>query len=126
MSGSGASGSIGHEVVGTVSGEIADTMEPAMADTLTAPTVVPNTITSDPEEELDDGPLAHIVLCGPGENAVAKVLEARINGTPLEALCGHVWVPSRDPRQVPNCQKCQEIYGMFRSFRGDLNETPNI
>ena len=42
--------------------------------------------------------VAHIVKVGPGETAAAKVLEARINGTPIEALCGHVWVPSRDPR----------------------------
>ena len=40
---------------------------------------------------------AHIVKTEPGEIAAAKVLEARIYGTPLEALCGHVWVPSRDP-----------------------------
>ena len=38
---------------------------------------------------------AHIVKVGPGESAAAKVLEARIYGTPVEALCGFVWVPSR-------------------------------
>ncbi len=44
---------------------------------------------------------AHIVKVGPGENAAAKILEARVMGTPVEALCGHVWVPSRDPKQLP-------------------------
>ena len=34
---------------------------------------------------------AHIVKTEPGEDAAAKVLEARIHGTPIEALCGHVW-----------------------------------
>ena len=29
--------------------------------------------------------VAHIVRTEPGENAAAKVLEARINGTPIEA-----------------------------------------
>jgi hypothetical protein len=69
--------------------------------------------------------VAHIVKTEPGEDAAGKVLEARINGTPLEALCGHVWVPSRDPKQVPMCQKCKEIYETYRMFNDGLNETPN-
>lgn len=68
---------------------------------------------------------AHIVKTEPGENAAAKVLEARIMGTPLEALCGHVWVPSRDPKQLPLCQECREIYDMYRTFNDGLGETPN-
>ena len=69
--------------------------------------------------------VAHIVKTLPGENAAAKVLEARIHGTPLEALCGHVWVPSQDPKQLPMCQKCKEIYDMYRVFNDGLGETPN-
>ncbi|CAB4596740.1 unannotated protein [freshwater metagenome] len=69
--------------------------------------------------------VAHIVKTEPGENAAAKVLEARINGTPIEALCGHVWVPSRDPKQVPMCQKCKDIYETYRMFNDGLGETPN-
>ena len=69
--------------------------------------------------------VAHIVKTEPGEDAAAKVLEARITGTPLEALCGHVWVPSRDPRQVPMCEACGEIYETYRMFNDGLNETPN-
>ena len=69
--------------------------------------------------------VAHIVKTEPGENAAAKVLEARINGTPVEALCGHVWVPSRDPKQVPMCQACKEIYETYRMFNENLGETPN-
>ena len=68
--------------------------------------------------------VAHIVKTEPGENAAAKVLEARINGTPLEALCGHVWVPSRDPKQVPMCQKCKDIYDTYRMFNDGLGDTP--
>lgn len=37
------------------------------------------------------------------------VMEAAINGTPLEALCGHVFVPTRDPKRYPLCPKCKEI-----------------
>ena len=68
--------------------------------------------------------VAHIVKTELGENAAAKVLEARINGTPLEALCGHVWVPSRDPKQVPMCQKCKDIYDTYRMFNEGLGDTP--
>jgi hypothetical protein len=79
------------------------------------------------EEELQTGEpiVAHIVKTEPGEAAAAKVLESRIYGTPLEALCGHVWVPSRDPKQVPLCQACKEIYDTYRAFNDGLNESPN-
>ena len=69
--------------------------------------------------------VAHIVKTEPGENAAAKVLEARINGIPIEALCGHVWVPSRDPKQLPLCDACKDIYEAYRSFNDGLNERPN-
>jgi hypothetical protein len=77
-------------------------------------------------EELQTGEpaVAHIVKTEPGETAAAKVLEARIYGTPIEALCGHVWVPSRDPKQLPVCEKCKGIYEMYRAFNDGLNETP--
>ena len=68
---------------------------------------------------------AHIVKTEPGENAAAKVLEARIYGTPLEALCGHVWVPSRDPKQLPLCEECKSIYEMYRAFNDGLGERPS-
>lgn len=68
---------------------------------------------------------AHIVKVGPGETAAAKVMEARIMGTPIEALCGYVWVPSRDPKQLPICEECKSIYEMYRTFHGGWRETPN-
>jgi Protein of unknown function (DUF3039) len=68
---------------------------------------------------------AHIVKTEEGESAAAKVMEARIYGIPIEALCGHVWVPSRDPKQLPMCQKCKEIYEMYRVFNEHLNQQPD-
>lgn len=68
---------------------------------------------------------AHIVKVEPHESAAAKVLEARINGTPLEALCGHIWVPSRDPKQLPVCAECLSIYEMYRAFNDGLNDRPD-
>jgi hypothetical protein len=79
----------------------------------------------DQELETAEPIVAHIVKTEPGESAAAKVMEARIYGTPLEALCGHVWVPSRDPKQVPMCQKCKDIYDTYRAFNDGLNEAPN-
>lgn len=78
------------------------------------------------DEDLETGEptLAHIIKTDPGESAAAKVLEARIYGSPIEALCGHVWVPSRDPKQLPLCQKCKEIYEVYRAFNDGLNDSP--
>lgn len=39
-----------------------------------------------------------------------KLMEAMVNGTPVVALCGKVWVPSRDPSRFPICPECKEIY----------------
>ena len=39
-----------------------------------------------------------------------KLMEAMVNGTPVVALCGKVWVPSRDPNRFPVCPECKEIY----------------
>jgi hypothetical protein len=92
------------------------------------PTVLPETpnpqIDTEHDEELDPGQHAHIVKTEPGKSAAAVVLEARIFGTPVEALCGHRWVPSKDPQKLPICPKCKEVYEMFRIFNEDLGDTP--
>ena len=76
------------------------------------------------ETETGEPTNAHIVKTKRGENATAVVLEARINGTPVEALCGHVWVPSRDPKALPLCEECKHIYEMYKSFNDGLRDTP--
>lgn len=35
--------------------------------------------------------------------------EAMVNGWPVVALCGKVWVPSRDPDKYPICPKCRDL-----------------
>jgi hypothetical protein len=79
-----------------------------------APTIAPTR----PEPEIDDADherMSHIVLegfkpkkgdfvpAGPG------VVEGMVNGTPVQALCGKVWVPGRDPKRYPLCPTCKEI-----------------
>jgi hypothetical protein len=39
-----------------------------------------------------------------------EVTEALVNGWPVVALCGKIWVPFRDPSRYPICPTCQEIY----------------
>jgi hypothetical protein len=39
-----------------------------------------------------------------------KLMDSTVNGTPMVALCGKVWVPSRDPQRFPICPECKEIY----------------
>jgi hypothetical protein len=41
-----------------------------------------------------------------------KLAEAYVMGTPVVALCGKVWVPSRDPSRFPVCPECKELYEM--------------
>lgn len=39
-----------------------------------------------------------------------EILESAVTGRPVRALCGKVWVPSRDPDRFPVCPQCKEIY----------------
>ncbi len=39
-----------------------------------------------------------------------KLTEAMVMGTPVIALCGKVWVPSRNPDRFPVCPECKEIW----------------
>lgn len=39
-----------------------------------------------------------------------KVMEAMVMGTPVTALCGKTWVPSRSPEKFPVCPECKEIW----------------
>ena len=39
-----------------------------------------------------------------------KLTEAMVLGTPVVALCGKVWVPSRAPEKFPVCPECKETW----------------
>ena len=80
---------------------------------------------TDEERETAPPKAAHIVKTEPGESAVAKVTEARIYGYPVEALCGERFVPQQDPKKLPMCGICKEIYDLYRQMSdGGLNDTP--
>lgn len=38
------------------------------------------------------------------------ITRALIEGTPVMALCGKIWVPHRDPNKYPVCPTCRELY----------------
>lgn len=48
-----------------------------------------------------------------------EVLPATLEGTPVKALCGKVWIPSRDPQRYTVCPMCKEIY---EGLRGEGSE----
>ena len=38
----------------------------------------------------------------------SEITYALIHGVPVVALCGKIWIPSRDPDKYPVCQTCKE------------------
>jgi hypothetical protein len=60
-----------------------------------------------PDAKLDEGDhdrFSHYVIGG-GE----ALMKSAVTGEPVVALCGKVWVPSRDPKKYPVCPECEEI-----------------
>lgn len=69
---------------------------------------------TDPLLDEEEPVVSHIV--GPDYDdqgnkiqGAAKVTRAMIEGTPVTALCGFTWVPSRDPKKHPVCEACKAI-----------------
>ena len=63
--------------------------------------------TSSPAPKLDDGDhdrFAHYVIGGN-----EAILKSMVTGDPVTALCGKVWVPSRDPERYPVCPECKDV-----------------
>jgi hypothetical protein len=42
-----------------------------------------------------------------------------VMGSPVTALCGKVWVPSRDPSRFPVCPDCKNVLDGMRGGGGD-------
>lgn len=87
-------------------------------DVLTKPDIILDTNT-DEELENDDSEHSHIIERDPsGRDAHTIILEARVNGTPLRALCGYVFVPHKNPDNLPLCSKCEELLQFAIDLRG--------
>ena len=55
-----------------------------------------------------------------------KLTEAMVMGTPVVALCGKVWVPSRDPQRFPVCPECKEIWESLPKGGKDGDREPDV
>lgn len=65
---------------------------------------VHRTTTDNPEDA------AHIVRHDDsGKSPQELVMEARLYGYPVQALCGHTFVPQKDATRLPMCSACKEI-----------------
>jgi hypothetical protein len=67
----------------------------------------PEVKTGSPAPRLDEGDhdrFAHYVIGG-----TEAIVQSMVTGEPVTALCGKVWVPSRDPERYPVCPECQEV-----------------
>lgn len=48
----------------------------------------------------------------------SKVAQAYLEGTPLEALCGHTFTPSKSTRDLPICAMCKDMADAFMDEGG--------
>jgi hypothetical protein len=75
------------------------------SEPLEAPGLSTDTLVA-PVEQLEEGDherFAHYVRKD-------KIVESAVMGEPVIALCGKVWLPSRDPSRFPVCPQCEAIY----------------
>lgn len=77
-----------------------DTTDPLEAPGLSTDTLV---VTEPELEQGDHERFAHYVKKD-------KIVASAVLGEPVIALCGKVWVPSRDPSRFPVCPACEAIY----------------
>lgn len=96
--------------------------------TQTATTTLERTVVETQTSD-DAGKSAHIIMVPPhlrGKvSPQAHLTEARIEGKPVTAICGHTWVPSRDPKQLPLCSRCKDIYENDPNGFGDRGDLPD-
>jgi hypothetical protein len=57
-----------------------------------------------PVSHSEEPEFAHLI-----DLPVYAITEAYAFGTPLEAMCGHVFVPTRDPYKFPICPTCKKL-----------------
>ena len=83
-----------------------------------AQTIVDERVAEREDYRLDEGDHERFSHYVPKE----KLTEAMVMGTPVVALCGKVWVPSRAPEKFPVCPECKELWDSFKSGSGDGEE----
>lgn len=76
----------------------------ASAETATEITSKPDTQNTEPG---DHDKLSHYVR-------KADIVKAQVEGVPVQAVCGKVWLPTRDGERFPVCPDCKAIYEQMR------------
>ena len=66
------------------------------------------------ELETDEPEVAHI-------GRKDDITRAYVTGQAIEALCGVVFVPSRDPSNYPVCPACEKVLAGIQSGRSGSN-----
>jgi hypothetical protein len=69
---------------------------------LETPTITEETVTNPVTDDGDHDRFSHYAR-------KADITRATVEGTPVVAICGKVWVPSRDPSKYPICKICAEL-----------------
>jgi len=64
--------------------------------------------------DTDEPEVAHIA-------PAADVSRAYVTGEAITALCGKVFVPTRDPNRYPVCEPCKAILDQIKAGRGGSN-----
>lgn len=49
-----------------------------------------------------------------------EIADAIVNGWPVVALCGKIWVPFRDPSRYPICPTCEEVLAGMSAYGDNL------
>lgn len=65
---------------------------------------------TDPETEQEEPLVAHIARS-------EDIVRAFVNGDAIQALCGKIWVPTRDAAEFPVCERCKEVYKRIQNAR---------
>jgi hypothetical protein len=65
------------------------------------PALAPEIVTTD--ETSDDDKVSHLISKQDWEKAY-------IMGEPVQALCGKLWVPHKNPDQFPLCGRCAHVF----------------
>jgi len=74
------------------------------------------------QEPGDRERFAHYIVDESGRGmAAAQAMQAMFDGTPVRALCGKVWVPTRDPKRFPVCPTCEDVK---KRLQGPRDEDP--
>jgi hypothetical protein len=80
---------------------------PGRLDRVTTPETGGDTVTEERTDyRYDEGDHEKFSHYAPKD----QILQAMVEGTPVRALCGKLWVPSRDPQRFPVCPVCKDLY----------------